>query len=231
MHKENSSEQVSVVIKVDNLVFKYYKNNTNVLSIPRWRVNSQEAIFLNGYSGSGKSTLIHLLSGLLTPSAGSIVIENTAINQLNARKMNAFRAAHIGLISQSFNLIPYLSVFENIKLALSFNRSHIDDLLNKTKELMQQLELNEHIIHRKSAELSFGQQQRVAIARALINKPRVLLADEPTSALDRKAKFSFLKTLIKLVEDNQMTLVFVSHDTNLAQYFSKTVYMDELNVA
>ncbi len=219
------------IIKIDQLKFSYDEKQTkSVVNIPRWDIQKEETVFLSGSSGSGKSTLMHLISGLLKPTLGAICIDEITINQLSSRKMNAFRAEHIGLISQQFNLIPYLSVLDNIKLAHSFNPKRIDHLESKVTSLLQQLHLSKDIINSKASELSVGQQQRVAIARALINSPKLLLADEPTSALDKKAKFSFIQTLNAVVQNNQMTLIFISHDTSLSQYFSKTIYMDELNV-
>ena len=219
------------IIKIDQLEFNYHGNKLEpVLNIPRWYISREETVFLNGRSGSGKSTLLHLISGLLTPTNGTIAVDGKLISQFNSRKMNQYRAEHIGLISQQFNLIPYLSVIDNIKLANSFSHNHIENLTSKVTNIIQKLDLNRKVIDSKAGELSIGQQQRVAIARALINNPKILLADEPTSALDKKAKFSFIQTLKSIVEENQMTLIFISHDTALSQYFSKTVQMEELNV-
>lgn len=220
------------IIKIDQLEFSYDDSQLNqILNIPKWCVSEKETVFLSGESGSGKSTFLHLISGLLKPTSGNISIGEHTTSQFSSKKMNAFRAEHIGLISQQFNLIPYLSVIDNIKLANSFNPKRIDRLEFKVMDLLQQLNLSANIIHNKAGELSIGQQQRVAIARALINNPRILLADEPTSALDKTAKFNFIQTLNSVVDENQTTLIFISHDTALSQFFSKTIDMEELNAA
>jgi len=219
------------MIKIDQLEFSYHESQLNpTLNIPKWHIQREETVFLSGNSGSGKSTLLHLISGLLKPTSGVISIDENMTSQFSSKKMNAFRAEHIGLISQQFNLIPYLSVIDNIRLANSFNTKNMTQLESKVTDMILQLDLNESVVHTKARELSIGQQQRVAIARALINNPTILLADEPTSALDKTAKFNFIQTLNSMVKENQMTLVFISHDTTLSQFFSKTVYMEELNV-
>lgn len=217
------------MIKVKDLVFSY--NNQNIIiNIPYWEVQKGDMVFISGKSGSGKSTLINLLSGLLKPSKGSINIKNVHLDQLKSKQCDQFRANHIGLISQNFNLIPYLSVLENIILAQSFQNQSGQSTVDEIKTLMDRLHLNTGLLEQKAIELSIGQQQRVAIIRAMINNLDVLLADEPTSALDYQAKTAFIKLLKQEARLNQMTLLFISHDIALANHFSKTEAMGAINV-
>jgi len=218
------------MIKVNDLLFSY-NNQNNVINIPYWEVVKGDMIFIAGHSGSGKSTLINLLAGLLKPDYGSIKISNVAIEQLKPKLSNQFRANHIGLISQQFNLIPYLSVLDNIKLAHSFQISNTPCKVEEVTTLMERLNLNTHLINQQASELSIGQQQRVAIIRAIINKPKVLLADEPTSALDFYAKSNFIKLLKQVAQRHHMTLLFISHDVSIRKQFPSFKEMGEINVA
>ena len=219
------------MIKIQNLIFKYNNNqDKRTIYIPFWEVKDKENIYISGPSGSGKSTLIHLLSGLIEPSSGSIIIDKTNINQLKTKKKNSFRANNIGLISQQFNLIPYLSVLENIELASSFQSKKPIRITEEVKLAMDKLGLNRHFLNKKASNLSIGQQQRVAIIRALINKPKLLLADEPTSALDHSAKHKFIEMLKEMSMAHDITLLFISHDTSLKDHFETNIDMDKLNV-
>ncbi len=219
------------MVRIKRLRFKYGGHQVEpTIHMPYWSIQDQEQVFLTGRSGSGKSTLVHLLSGLLEPTSGSVVIDGTAIEQLSNKQKNRFRAARIGLISQQFNLIPYLSVWDNISLAHSFQPCQSNDLVPEVKALMDRLELDTALLHQAAGELSIGQQQRVAIIRAFINKPKLLLADEPTSALDQQAKTRFIELLHGMTEQYQMTLLFISHDVSLQQHFSTCIDMEELNV-
>ncbi|MFK8010587.1 MAG: ABC transporter ATP-binding protein [Marinicellaceae bacterium] len=219
------------MIKIEKLIFKYDKNQKhNTISVPFWEVKAKENIYISGPSGSGKSTLIHLLSGLIEPISGSIIIDKTHINKLSTHKKNNFRANNIGLISQQFNLIPYLSVIENIELAGSFQSKKPVNIKDDVEQAMDKLGLDRHYLDKKASALSFGQQQRVAIIRALINKPKLLLADEPTSALDHSAKHKFIEMLKEMSMAYGITLLFISHDTSLKSHFDLNIDMDELNV-
>lgn len=219
------------MIKIDNLRFRYKNREHDTINIQSWHIKHEDIVFLSGHSGSGKSTLINILAGLLNPDQGTISIDGILVEQLKPKLKNKFRANHIGLISQQFNLIPYLSVFENINLAHSFRKGKKADLTNDVNEMMEKLKLQSSLLYSKASELSIGQQQRVAIIRAMINKPKLLLADEPTSALDHQAKFSFIELLNSMAIKHQMTLLFISHDVTLKRYFPTTVDMEQINVA
>jgi putative ABC transport system ATP-binding protein len=193
------------------------------LSIAQWQVGTAERIFLQGNSGAGKTTLLNLLSGILIPTSGSISLFDNNIGALSNSKRDAFRAKNIGVVSQKFNLIPYLSVLKNIQLAAYFAKKSKNIVNNDVHTLLKALQLPSHIIHKQVNQLSVGQQQRVAIARALINQPRLLLVDEATSALDTSAKNAFMDLLMQLCDNTKTTLIFVSHDDTLSHYFDSTL--------
>jgi putative ABC transport system ATP-binding protein len=221
---------MSNALTIEALSFGYTAQHP-IIEIPRWHVPAGQSVFLQGDSGTGKSTLLNLLSGVLTPQHGKIIIANTDITQLSNTARDSFRASHIGVVFQQFNLIPYLSVIANIQLAVYFAANQPKDnphVMQRAVQLCKDLQLPEDILHKPAKQLSIGQQQRVAIARALINQPALLLVDEPTSALDASATDAFLTSLIKQQQATSCALVFVSHDTRLADYFDKHVTLSEL---
>jgi putative ABC transport system ATP-binding protein len=147
---------------------------------------------------------------------------------MSGRQRDKFRAQHIGVVFQQFNLIPYLSVMKNIQLANYFASSGNKAIEESAKALLSKLKLPLTTLDKRSSELSVGQQQRVAIARALINAPEILLVDEPTSALDMSARDAFMQVLIETCDAANTTMVFVSHDMSLKDYFKASVAMPEL---
>ena len=212
-------------IELRNLKFSY--GTTPILNIPSLEVKESEFVFLFGPSGSGKSTLLELIAGVLQSQSGELKVCGRDLTQLSLSGLDHFRAENIGYIFQSFNLIPYLSVLENILLPFLFQKSAVDeaDLTVLTKSLGLQNYLNRPVSH-----LSVGQQQRVAVARALIKKPKIILADEPTSALDYSHRESFLKILFELCRTHKTSVLFVSHDLSIAKLFDRTVSLAELNL-
>lgn len=166
-----------------------------------------------GPSGSGKSTLLHLLAGLDKPSAGHVYINDIDIYSMREKELSRFRRRNIGFIFQFFNLIPILSVEENIKLPLLMDGKKVDeDYIN---ELMEILDIKNRKTH-LPGEISGGQQQRVSIARALANKPSIIFADEPTGNLDSKNSKEVLSLLTKSIKKYNQTLVMITHDPQIA---------------
>jgi putative ABC transport system ATP-binding protein len=207
-----------------------------VLVIPRFAVAQGESVFLKGASGSGKSTLLGLIGGVLQQARGSILIFGTSMRDLRGSRKDAFRAAHIGFIFQMFNLLPFLSVLDNVTLTARFSRARAagagDDLGAEARRLLADLGLSDpQLLARPVTELSIGQQQRVAAARALLGRPDLLIADEPTSALDADTRLGFLDMLKRECASAGTTLLFVSHDIALAGSFDRTVSMSEINQA
>jgi putative ABC transport system ATP-binding protein len=239
---KNTFNEQSPAVLVESVMFSYVSGKP-IIDMKKWRLNKSEQVFLYGPSGCGKSTLLNLLSGILDPQQGSVSILNTDITALKPSKRDRFRAQHIGVVFQQFNLVPYLSVLDNIRLAMHFandgdDKQSLDkqskDKKSTTKQeriisMLQALELPRDCIQQKASELSVGQQQRVAIARALINKPDVLIVDEPTSALDASAKDAFMKVLIETATNSNAALIFVSHDQSLARHFKRIEALTDIN--
>ncbi|MCV2884556.1 ABC transporter ATP-binding protein [Aestuariibacter sp. AA17] len=221
---------ISPAIAVRDLTFSYNaKQSDIVIDIPQWHVKNAEKVFLYGPSGSGKSTLLNLICGTLDASTGHILIDNSDLTQMSSREKDRFRAKHIGVIFQQFNLIPYLSVQDNIALAQYFNTDPNQPLRPFLEQAFETLHLPMSILSSPASELSVGQQQRVAIARALLNKPDIIIADEPTSSLDETSQTRFMSMLFNSIEEQNSTLIFVSHDHRLAERFDRVVSLSDIN--
>jgi putative ABC transport system ATP-binding protein len=216
-------------IKLHNLNYTFQGSSLPVLSIPAWQVARNERVFLQGESGSGKSTLLGLLAGLQLPTLGEVEILGARMSALGAGKRDRFRAKHLGVVFQQFNLIPYLSALENVLLAAQFGTLDRRGARQRAIELLESVNLPSSLHDRKAAALSIGQQQRVAIVRALINEPSLLLVDEPTSALDHNNRDAFLALLFDMLADMDCAMVFVSHDPTIGRLFDKQVRLAELN--
>lgn len=228
--KHNASiEECNPAIEVNNLQFSYSKESPPVIDIKAWQVPQGEHVFLSGPSGSGKSTLLNLLCGTLTPTQGNITLLSQPFSSLSNRQRDKFRARNIGVVFQQFNLIPYLSVAQNINAAVYFASSKTTKTAGEDKllHLLDKLQLPSQVLHAKADALSIGQQQRVAIARALINDPQLLIVDEPTSALDSDARDSFMSLLKEVA--GKSTMIFVSHDKAMESYFDRHCSISELS--
>jgi putative ABC transport system ATP-binding protein len=217
-----------MAIHIRNLHYRYRGAGDFALGIDRLDIEAGSAVFLQGASGSGKSTLLGLLSGLLEPTAGTITVLGQELSALSGRQRDQFRARHIGLVFQQFNLVPFLTVEANILLAAHFAGKH-PDAVRTVPVLLERLQLPVSLLSRRADALSVGQQQRVAIARAVVNAPQLLIADEPTSALDADARDGFMDLLFDLQRERGMTLLFVSHERSLARRFTRVLDMRELN--
>lgn len=195
-----------------------------LLDVGQWRVARGERVFLRGPSGSGKSTLLGLIGGVLAPDAGSIRVLDQPVHAMSSAARDRFRGEHVGFVFQMFNLIPYLSVRDNVLLALRFSpgrAARVQDRVTEVSRLVTALGLGEGLLDRPVTQLSIGQQQRVAAARALLGRPELVVADEPTSALDHDARESFLRLLLAECAAHGTTLLFVSHDPTLGAMFDR----------
>lgn len=204
------------------------------LDIARFQVAANEQVFIHGESGSGKSTLLNLIAGVLLPRQGRVEALGQSLPALSAAARDRFRVDHIGVIFQQFNLIPYLSVLDNVLLPCRFSKRRRQRAGNPraaAAELLAHLDLDEALWHRPATQLSVGQQQRVAAARALIGRPEIVIADEPTSSLDAARQAAFLELLKRECAAASAALLFVSHDQRLAEHFGRRVAMDEINRA
>ena len=226
------------IIDLNNLCFRWKKSGKILLDIPKFRLKQNEHVFLQGPSGCGKSTLLSLVGGILISESGSLKVLGQEIWDLSRSGRDAFRVDHIGFIFQLFNLLPYLSIEENVMLPLSFSSIRSNragktklDRLNEAQRLIKSLGLEEEQVEKRPViELSVGQQQRVAAARALIGNPELIIADEPTSSLDTELRHSFLDLLFEECKKSGSTLLFVSHDSTLSDNFKTKASMDELNI-
>jgi putative ABC transport system ATP-binding protein len=207
-----------------------------LLDIPSFQVAARERVFLYGASGAGKSTLLGLISGILTPQKGSVIVLGQDMASLSGRGRDVLRATDLGVIFQMFNLLPFLTVLQNVTLACQFSkvrRARLDNDPEVTAmELLARLGLNgPATLKQKVSDLSVGQQQRVAVARALLGEPRLVIADEPTSALDANARDAFMTLLFKETERSGAALLMVSHDHALADKFDRALDLADLNQA
>lgn len=237
--EKSASQYISekYTVQLGGLRFAWNSKQPAVLNIKSLTVRPGEQLFISGPSGSGKSTLLNLLAGVITPQQGQIEVLGQRLGNLNGAARDQFRADHIGFIFQLFNLIPYLSVIENVTLPCLFSRLRHDKALQQggslkgeALRLLQHLDMDDpDLLRRPVNELSVGQQQRVAAARALIGAPDLLIADEPTSSLDHDLRESFIRLLFEECRCCGTTLIFVSHDTSLRPLFSRSVQLNEIN--
>ena len=225
------------ILDLKNVCFSWKNSGRELLNLPELLVEQHDHVFLQGPSGSGKSTLLALVGGILVSESGTLKVLGTEIKSLSSSARDSFRVDHIGFIFQLFNLLPYLSIEENVMLPLSFSkirakragRTKIDQV-NEAHRLLKALALGEQLAEKSPVtELSVGQQQRVAAARALIGNPELIIADEPTSALDADLRHSFLELLFGECKKAGSTLLFVSHDSSLSEHFKRKISMDEIN--
>src|SRR5882672_5772739 len=184
------------------------------------RVPSGEFVALLGTSGSGKSSLLNLIAGLDRPTAGAVVVKGRNLAELSREDLAKHRLHTVGMVFQSFNLIPSMTVIENVELPLRFaevDRSRRDSL---AREALQRVGLSRRLHHRPS-ELSGGEQQRTALARALINQPKLLLADEPTGNLDSRTGTEIMNFIREFNQSMGMTIVMVTHERALAERYAR----------
>jgi len=209
-----------------------------VLALSDFQLRAGEKLFLKGPSGSGKSTLLGLISGVLKPGAGALNVLGKDLTAMGAAQRDAFRAAHLGVIFQMFNLLPYLPVMENVTLPAEFSKARAAKAAARSgspakeaRRLLGRLGVGDAFHDRRASQLSVGQQQRVAVARALMGAPELIVADEPTSALDAEARDGFIDLLIEECAQSEASLLFVSHDAALAQHFDRAVDLRAINDA
>lgn len=236
MESHNSQ---NIIIQVKDLHFSWNKKDGDVLDIEELSVRSGEHLFIKGPSGSGKTTLLNLFAGIVSPTSGTVEVMDTELSRLAGPERDAFRVAHIGFVFQLFNLIPYLSLIENVILPGQFSRVRLcrvtekgTDLADEAERLLLNLGLKtDDFASRSVNQLSVGQQQRVAVARALIGSPEIIICDEPTSSLDTDNQRAFLDLLFQEVKKAGSTLIFVSHDNNLSYGFDRTIDLTAINQA
>ena len=212
------------IIELRNISKKYneYGVLVNALDKVSLKIFPGEFVSIIGPSGSGKSTLLHCMGLLDRPSSGLLYIDGKDTTKISGKEIAEFRGEKLGFVFQSYNLIPRLTVLENVILPGLIMKKKPLDLEKKAKSLLKEVGIFHRADH-KGIHLSGGEQQRVAIARALINNPVLILADEPTGALDSESSKEIMNLLVKMNEKKSVTSVFVSHDMNIARYAKRTL--------
>lgn len=219
------------ILALKDVRFRWPGRASFALTVPDFSIVSGETVLLLGESGSGKSTLLSLICGTVTADTGLVSVAGCNLAELSGGQRDRYRAEHIGMIFQQFNLLPFGSVLDNILLPLRFapaRRHRAGDGRAEAAKLCGALGLPD-VSTEKAASLSVGQQQRVAVARALIGRPPVIIADEPTSALDADSQLAFLELLFEQVKAHGTTLLMVSHDARLGDRFDRVIRMHEIS--
>ncbi|MFX3631280.1 MAG: ABC transporter ATP-binding protein [Candidatus Pristimantibacillus sp.] len=218
------------IIKIEHLSKMYGKGETAVKALDdiSFSVNKGEFVAIIGPSGSGKSTLLHMLGGVDRPSSGKVLIDNTDIYSLNETQLAIFRRRQIGLIYQFYNLIPVLTVEENITLPLLLDEHKVDQ--KQFDDIVKTLNLQNRLNHLPN-QLSGGQQQRVSIGRALISNPAIMLADEPTGNLDSKNSGEIVDLLKMFNKTYNQTLIVITHDERIALQADRVIVIEDGRIA
>ncbi len=224
--------RLGAAISIERLQFAY-GTGPRVLDIPALVIARGSRVFLHGPSGCGKTTLLGILAGVLQATSGAVRVLDRDLVTMSGSQRDSFRAEHIGYVFQQFNLIPYLSAYDNIALPCRLDArrrarlgsTSLDDAI---RDVAAQLDISA-LLDQTSTELSVGQQQRVAAARALIAAPELVICDEPTSSLDTDRRDAFLALLASSIARANATLLFVSHDASLGARFDQQLSLPTLN--
>ena len=214
------------VIQVKDL-YKFYSignNKVKALNGVDFTINRGEFCSIVGTSGSGKSTLLNMLAGLEKPTKGQIIIGGEHIEKMNENQLVKFRREHVGFIFQSFNLLPTMTAVENVALPLTFRGMPKKIRLAKAAKMLEMVGLKKQYKH-KPTQMSGGQQQRVGVARALVVKPEIIFADEPTGNLDSNTSAEVMNLMKKIVREQNLTLIMVTHDNHLASFADRIFHI------
>ncbi len=221
----NSPEAVTTV----SLVRHYRLGRSTIPAVDgvSLTVHRGEFVALLGASGSGKSTLLNLIAGLDSPTSGAIVVEGQNLSTLDPLELAQYRRHTVGMVFQSFNLVPTMTLQENVELPMRFAEVRRRDRRARVQEALERVGLSARFEHRPS-EMSGGEQQRAALARALVNRPKVLLADEPTGNLDSKTGTEIMNLIKELNRTLEMTVIMVTHEKPLAErYATRLVFLGD----
>ncbi len=220
------------IVSLHNLRFTWPRSPQPVLDIEQFEIESGQHLFIQGASGSGKTTLLNLLTGINTPDAGKLSVLAQDLGSMGSMQRDRFRADHLGVIFQQFNLLPFLSILDNVMLPCRFSRRRLGnagDPISAANQVLDELQIAPALRVKPAMDLSVGQQQRVAAARALIGNPEIVIADEPTSALDTANRDGFIDLLFRRATEHGSTLIFVSHDQQLAANFDRHINLEDIN--
>jgi putative ABC transport system ATP-binding protein len=219
------------MLLLENLYKTYVQPNGGelvVLDIDSFRIAAGEQMVLRGESGSGKTTLLHVVSGITKADRGRVVIDGNDLTKLSEAGRDRVRAAKVGYVFQSFNLLPGFTALENVRLGMTFGRTKQPP--ERAKELLERVGLADRLHHRPG-QLSVGQQQRVAVARALANRPKLLLADEPTANIDPANQQRIIDLLREVCRDENVAMLLVTHSDIIAGQFDRVDHLETINRA
>ena len=226
---EQETKPLSPVLKITDVIKTFDQpggGKLTVLDIAELTIQAGEQVALIGESGGGKTTLLHLIAGLLTPDSGSIRVGGVELTKLSEQGRDRCRAATIGYVFQTFNLLPAFTGIENVQLGMAFGNRAVDSA--RARELLGKVGLADRASYRPN-QLSVGQQQRVAIARALAGKPKLLLADEPTANVDPGSADTVLDLIIGSCRDEEIGLMMVTHSMEVTKRFQRVERLEQLN--
>ncbi len=201
------------ILELKNVSYRYKDGNNYVLNNISYSFDKGKTYAIRGRSGSGKTTLLSLISGLERYEEGNILFNHMELNHID---LDYYRNTNVGIVFQSFNLLPHLTAIENIILSMDISKVHVPNKKKKAIELLEKVGLNEEIGNRRVLKLSGGEQQRVAIARSLSYDPEIILADEPTGNLDHETEDEIMEILINLAHKEKKCVVIVTHSSNVA---------------
>jgi putative ABC transport system ATP-binding protein len=223
---------MEAVLEANSVTKAYEVDSTIIKAVDEvsLEVCPGEFVALVGPSGSGKTTMMAMLAGLLAPSQGSILIGGRELEKMSESQRTRFRREKVGFTFQSNNLVPYLTVQENVELMLKLNKQFSRESKKHAQDILLQLGLGDRLKNLPS-QLSGGQQQRVAIARALVHKPDIVLADEPTASLDTERAFQVVQTFADLIHAQNLAGIMVTHDLRMCQFVDKIIQMRDGRIA
>ena len=221
------------MFELKNIEMTYEDNGTkiNALKLKNLKVKDGEKVAFIGSSGCGKTTLFNLISGMITPTKGNVIVEDIDITTLRENERDLFRANHIGYIFQDFNLFPDFTVLQNVVLPMSFSKRYSKNEMEKEALNMLKRVGLESKKDQKVKTLSGGEKQRVAIARSIVNKPNVILADEPTGNLDFKNGAKIMELILQIAKEEKATLLVITHNNSQLELFDRSENIEELNEA
>ncbi len=228
MTKSLSPNKQKIVLELKNITKTYITgtNSFNALDNVSLKIHEGEFMSITGPSGSGKSTLMHIIGLLDNPTSGEVILNGCNIAKLKEHQLAQIRNITLGFVFQQFNLLAKTSSLDNVMLPLLYSDVPKKNRPNIALELLQKVNLTDKILN-TPAQLSGGQQQRVAIARALVNNPKIILADEPTGNLDSKSGIEIMKLFHHLNKVERRTIVFVTHDMDLAKQADRTIIIKD----
>lgn len=221
------------MIKIKNLVMNYFDNGVKIeaLKIKKLEIADGKKVAFIGSSGCGKTTLFNLISGMIVPTEGKVEVGDMNITDLTEPERDLFRANHIGYIFQDFNLFPEFTVMQNVTLPMTFSKRYSKKEINELAiDILKKVGMDEKA-NQKVKTLSGGERQRVAIARSIVNKPNIILADEPTGNLDYKNGVKIMDLIMKMAEEENATLIVITHNNSQLDMFDEVINIEELNEA